>query len=111
MIQVIPRHYGEEKSFSFTTPVVEISELQVWNMFSNNGNELGQRFSPYVFAGAGVSYLNIKRDYSKIDTTYFSGNGKIVNGLAIDITHTPPKVAWVLPVGVGMEYILHLHYR
>lgn len=89
------------RSYSFTTPVAEISELLVWNMYGNNGNELGQRFSPYMFAGAGVSFLKITRDYSKSNFANATNNSFIE-----DINHTPPRATLVIPVGLGMEFYL-----
>ncbi|CAN5695714.1 DUF6089 family protein [soil metagenome] len=98
--------WRRKRNYAFTTPVAEVSELLVWNMFSNNGNELGQRFSPYMFAGAGISFLNVNRDYSKLDTTYFSSSSKTSNGLAADIARIPPRAVLVLPVGIGTEVYL-----
>src|SRR6185295_7593793 len=50
--------WRKQRNYRFTTPVTEISELLVWNMLGNNSNELGHRFSPYVFGGLGVTFLN-----------------------------------------------------
>ncbi|MEO6232840.1 MAG: DUF6089 family protein [Ferruginibacter sp.] len=98
--------WRQKRNYAFTSPLAEVSELLVWNMFSNNGNELAQRFSPYMFAGAGVSFLNVNRDYSKLDTTYFSSSSKTFNGLAADIARIPPRAVLVLPVGIGTEVYL-----
>jgi hypothetical protein len=98
--------WRKERNYSFTTPVTEISELLVWNMFSNNGNELGQRFSPYMFAGLGVSLLKINRDYSRFNSSYFSAATKLLNGLNIDIKRTPPRATLVIPIGLGTEFYL-----
>ena len=98
--------YRQHRNYKFTTPVTEISELLVWNMKSNNSNELGQRFSPYAFAGVGVSFLKISRDYSQFDDHYFAASSDIINGLNADINTTPPRSTLVIPMGLGMEYYL-----
>jgi Domain of unknown function (DUF6089) len=98
--------WRQYRNYSFTTPVTEISELLVWNMKSNNGNELGLRFSPYAFAGLGVSFLNVKRDYSQFDERYFAGSTSIINGLNADMNATPPRSALVIPIGLGIEFYL-----
>jgi hypothetical protein len=98
--------WRQQRNYNFTTPLTEISELLVWNMAGNNSNELGQRFSPYMFGGLGVSLLNINRDYSKFNDHYFASATNILNGLKADINHTPPRAALVIPIGLGMEYYL-----
>lgn len=98
--------WRRQRNYRFTTPVAEISELLVWNMLANNSNELGQRFSPYVFGGLGVSFLNITRDTSKFNTHYFAAETNIVNGLRADMNRTPPSAALVIPMGLGMEFYL-----
>lgn len=98
--------YRQHRNYSFTTPVTEISELLVWNMKSNNGNELGLRFSPYAFAGIGVNFLKIKRDYSNFEERYFAASTNIINGLAADINQRPPGAELVIPIGLGMEFYL-----
>ena len=95
--------YRRERNLSFTTPVTEISEQLVWNMFGNNGNEIGKRFSPYLFAGAGVSFLNVKRA-SNINKGYFVNEPQVEAGLAEDLKISPPRAALVLPAGIGVEY-------
>ncbi|MEO6723169.1 MAG: DUF6089 family protein [Ferruginibacter sp.] len=98
--------WRKERNYNFTSPVGEISELLVWNIAGNNGNQLGQRFSPYMFAGVGVSFLKVSRDYSQFNTHYFATATNILNGLNADIQHQPPHATLVLPVGLGMEYYL-----
>ncbi len=98
--------WRQERNYSFITPVTEISELLVWNMFGNNSNELGQRFSPYAFGGVGVSLLKVNRDYSNFNQHYFATATGITNGLAADISRTPARTALVIPMGLGMEFYL-----
>ncbi|MEP7110398.1 MAG: DUF6089 family protein [Ferruginibacter sp.] len=98
--------WRQQRNYNFTTPLVEISELLVWNMFSNNSNELKQRFSPYVFGGLGLSFLRINRDFSKFNDHYFARSTNILNGLRADNNHTPPGAALVIPMGLGTEFYL-----
>jgi hypothetical protein len=78
----------------------------VYDIFGNNDNHL--RFSPYVFAGIGYSFLKVRRDGSRFDSAYFAAaqGGRIVDGLKADLAHNLPRGVWVLPVGVGVRYVL-----
>ena len=98
--------WRQQRNYSFTASVAEISELLVWNMFGNNGNELGQKFSPYLFAGVGANFFKTKRDYSNFNYHYFASSTNVLNGLAADSMHTLPRASLVLPIGLGMEYYL-----
>jgi hypothetical protein len=95
--------YRQQRNFNFTSPVLEVSELVVWNVAGKNYDSKG--FSPYLFAGAGLSFLNIKRDWSKINANYFSPeSSEIWAGLAADTAHALPRVIPVIPVGAGIRY-------
>ncbi len=98
--------WRQQRNFNFTSPVTEISEMLVWNIFKNNSNEAGKRFSPYVFGGAGISFVKIKRDYSNLNAGFFDGESALQSGLATDIATSTPKRLLVLPLGVGVEYYL-----
>lgn len=94
------------RALNFSTPVTEISGLLVWNPFGNNNNEIGLRFTPYLMGGAGISFLNISRDYSKMDSVAFPSSSKQRQGLGIDSVHALPGSAFILPVGAGVAYYL-----
>ncbi|MBK7433119.1 MAG: outer membrane beta-barrel protein [Chitinophagaceae bacterium] len=98
--------WRKERNFKFSSPVTEISELLVWNILRNNGNEEGYRFSPYVYGGAGVSILKVSRDYSGMNPTVFAENTEVMNGLAADMAKRPPRATLVVPLGAGVEYYL-----
>ncbi len=98
--------WRKSRALAFSTPVTEISAQAVWNPFGNNSNELGMRFTPYLFAGAGINFINVSRDYSRMDTTVFSFNSKTRVGLEQDAAVTPPRSLFVLPVGAGLSYYL-----
>jgi hypothetical protein len=95
--------YRQLRNFNFTSPVVEFSGQLVWNVTGKNYADKG--FSPYLFAGAGLSFLKIKRDWSNINTTYFSSEtSEIWAGLAADSAHKLPGVIPVIPIGAGIKY-------
>jgi opacity protein-like surface antigen len=94
--------YRQQRNFNFISPVTELSAQLVWNVAGRNYADKG--FSPYLFAGAGVSFLNIKRDWSQINANYFGELSEIWPGLAIDAAHQPPHILPVFPVGAGMKY-------
>jgi len=98
--------WRKHRNLNFSTPVSEITGLFVWNPFGNNNNELGLRFTPYLMAGAGVSFLNIKRDYSKMDSVAFPQSSKQRQGLGIDTLQTLPRSIAVLPLSAGVSYYL-----
>jgi Domain of unknown function (DUF6089) len=95
--------FRKQRNFNFTTPVTEIAIQGVWNILGFKN----PRFSPYFFAGGGISFLNIKRDYSKLNTEIFGPGSDVQNGLAIDIAKKLPRVMPVVPVGVGLRYTLN----
>lgn len=98
--------WRKSRALSFSTSVTELSAQVLWNPFGNNSNELGMRLTPYLFAGAGVNFVNVKRDFSRLDTTVFAFNSKTAEGLAKDIASTTPRSLFVLPVGAGLSYYL-----
>ena len=61
--------WRKSRALNFSTPVTELSAQLLWNPFGNNSNDLGMRLTPYLFAGAAVSFINVSRDYSQMDTT------------------------------------------
>lgn len=95
--------YRQQRNFSFTSPVTELSAQLVWNLTASNYKDKG--FSPYVFAGAGLSRLKVRSDRSGLNTEYFIHNGSdIMDGLAADSAHGAPRTIPVLPVGGGIRY-------
>ena len=95
--------YRKQRNFYFTSPLAEISALLLFNVMGKNYADKG--FSPYLFAGAGVSFLHIKRDWSRINTNYFNREtDPIWAGLAQDSVHELPRVIPVIPMGAGLWY-------
>jgi hypothetical protein len=96
--------YRQQRNFNFRTPVAEISGIAEWNFLGRN--YISKGFSPYLFAGVGYSFLKIKRDWSNLNTEYFSAESELMTGLTEDAQHSLPKGLLVLPVGVGARYYL-----
>ena len=99
-------YWKKDRNFRFSTPVTEISSMIVWNPFGNNNNELNMRFTPYLMGGAGISLLNINRDYSRMNRVFFPSGSKIGQGLSLDSLHSLPNSLLVLPIGAGVSYYL-----
>ncbi len=97
--------YRLQRNFNFRSPVFELSELVVADILQNNMTK-HPGLSPYLFAGAGLSVLNIKRDYSRFNGEYFSAETATLNGLTADAQHSPPHLIPVLPMGIGVRYAL-----
>ena len=97
--------YRQQRNFNFTSPVAELSGQFVWNITGRNYADKG--FSTYLFAGAGVSFLKIKRDWSNINPGYFLPEiSEIWAGLAADSAHALPRVIPVIPAGAGIKYFI-----
>src|SRR5882724_11496738 len=94
--------YRHQRNFNFKSLLVEISELLVWSPLGKKYDDKG--LYPYLFAGVGYSFLNIKRDWSKFNAEYFTEASNVLMGLVADMQHSLPKGIPVLPVGVGIRY-------
>jgi hypothetical protein len=94
--------YRRHRNFYFTTPVKEFSAQLVWNILGKNYEDQG--IMPYLFSGAGISLIRVKKDYSRIDTKIFEESSEVFTGLAIDNAKGTPRALLSVPVGVGAEY-------
>ena len=90
--------WRRQRNFYFTATVFELSELIVWNAWSTD-----KKLTPYLFGGAGLSLLNIKRDWSRFNGEFFQLEN-LSSKLAEDIAHGTPKLVPVFPVGAGLRY-------
>ena len=96
--------WRQQRNFKFATPLKEFSAQLVWNILGRNYDDHG--IMPYVFSGAGISFLNIKKDYSRMNTASFGESSDVVNGLVLDNAAGVPRNLLSVPVGVGAEYPL-----
>jgi hypothetical protein len=98
--------YRQQRNFNFKSPVMEFSVLLVWDILKKNfapAKRSGWR--PYIMAGPGLSFLHIKRDWSRFNSEYFAGTD-LPAKLALDEQHSLPKMLPVIPVGIGFRYSL-----
>ncbi|MEN9548859.1 MAG: hypothetical protein RIR12_1450 [Bacteroidota bacterium] len=95
--------FRKQRAFNFNSPVTEFTALWVYSPL-NNKNAKG--FSPYLYAGGGVSFVNIKKDYSQFNAAYFGDGSDLPNRIAIDDAKKMPKVLPVIPVGMGLRYTI-----
>ena len=96
--------YRQQRNFYFTTPVKEFSGQLVWNIRGRNYEDRG--IMPYIFSGAGVSLLRVRKDYSRMDPAIFGESAEVMDGLAVDNARGTPRAVFSVPVGVGAEYPL-----
>jgi hypothetical protein len=97
------------RNFTFNSSVTEISAEFVWDLNGKTYREGMHRFSPYFFAGAGIALLNIYRNWSRFDTSYFDSKSVTAIGLGMDTLHKTPTVLPVIPIGGGLRYMLTNH--
>ena len=94
--------YRKQRNFYFTSSVKEFSGQLVWNILGKNYEDKG--IMPYLFSGAGVSFIKVRKDYSRFDPAFFGDGSDVVAGLAVDNAHGTPRALLSVPVGVGAEY-------
>lgn len=96
--------YRQQRNFNFRSPIAELSAIGEWNILGRN--YISRGLAPYVFAGVGYSFLKIRRNWSNLNTEYFSAESELITGLTEDAQRTPPRGLLVLPIGVGARYYL-----
>ncbi|HMR93021.1 MAG TPA: DUF6089 family protein [Chitinophagaceae bacterium] len=94
--------YRQQRNFNFHSGVTELTGTAEWNILARNYT--GRGWAPYVFAGAGLSHLRIRRDWSRFNADYFSSEGQLLPGLQEDQAHRLPSLLPVVPVGAGARY-------
>lgn len=83
-----------------------MSTVLVWNILGKSADRDYRKLSPYVFAGAGITFLNVKRDWSKIDTTFFDSKSTAIVGLGRDTLQATPRILPIIPLGIGLKYAI-----
>jgi hypothetical protein len=102
--------WRQHRNLKFSSSVTEFSLMLQWDLLGKTYREGMRRFSPYFFAGAGFTILNVKRDWSNVDVNYFGTKSNTILGLGLDTVHVPPAVTPVIPVGAGLRYMLNNHF-
>jgi hypothetical protein len=90
--------WRSQRNFAFETRISELTASLIYTPGQFNG-----RFKPYIFAGAGVAFINVTRDYSKYNPEYFVGTS-VTAGLEEDLATPLPAHLPVIPVGIGVRY-------
>lgn len=98
--------WRQDRNFKFSSPVFELSAQVVWDILGRNYSRPINTLSPYLFAGIGYSYINVKRDWSNMNTAVFTPETTVPAGLAIDAAASNRQGALVFPVGIGLRYAL-----
>ena len=98
--------YKKLRNFMFTTPVTELSTVLVWNILGESYDRDYRKLSPYIFAGAGITFLNVNRDWSRIDTTFFDSKSSAIIGLGKDTLLATPRILPIIPLGIGLKYAI-----
>jgi len=96
--------FRQQRNFNFSSPLIEVSGLIAWNPLRKNYKDKG--LSPYLFGGAGVSFLDIRRDWSNFNAVYFGESSDLPGRLSTDANHSTPSFIPVIPVGAGIRYNL-----
>lgn len=94
------------RNFSFHTPVTELSGVISYNLYGDNGKEDYHVLTPYLMAGFGLSFLQVTRDWSRLDTTVFNNKTTTQIGLGIDTARRLPTVLPVIPLGAGVRWAI-----
>ncbi len=94
--------YRKQRNFYFTSSLKEFSGQLVWNIRGMNYEDRG--IQPYLFTGAGLSLIRVRKDYSRMDLSVFGEGSDVWSGLVADNAHGTPRALFSVPVGVGAEY-------
>ncbi len=101
--------YRRHRNLAFNSSVSEFSAELVWDLYGKTYHEGMRRFSPYLFVGAGFAILHIDRNWSRFDTTYFNSKSPTSIGLGMDTFHKTPGFLPIIPVGIGVRYMVSNH--
>lgn len=94
--------FRKQRNFLFSSPLKEFSAQLAWDILGRNYDPRG--IMPYLFSGAGISFLKIRKDYSRMNAAFFGEGSDVANGLAMDNAHGVPRRLLSIPVGIGAEY-------
>jgi opacity protein-like surface antigen len=96
--------WRQHRNLNFSSPVFEVSGQVVWNIMGDPQNRMG--ITPYLFGGAGLSFLRVRRSAANFDGEYFMNQPALQTGLTADLEQSTPKALLVFPVGAGLRYPL-----
>lgn len=104
------RNYTErqERGFRFDTKMIELIGVAEWEPFASDryftnargGIDMDKLISPYVFVGVGAGFASLNTDFSG----YEGNNPEIEQGIFEDRSQGSSKVAFIVPIGVGIKF-------
>jgi OOP family OmpA-OmpF porin len=97
--------WKRSRNFAFSTPLTELTGMVQFNPYGDNGKTSYHTLTPYLMIGAGAAFLNIKRDWSRVDSV--SGvKSAIQGGITRDSLQALPRVLPVIPIGAGLRWMV-----
>jgi OOP family OmpA-OmpF porin len=97
--------WKRSRNFAFSTPLTELTGMVQFNPYGDNGKTSYHTLTPYLMIGAGAAFLNIKRDWSRVDSV--SGvKSSIQGGITRDSLQALPRVLPVIPIGAGLRWMV-----
>ncbi len=99
--------YKQLRNLNFHTSINEVDARIVFSPFGNAAYTPDKRWYPYLFAGAGIVFTHVKRNYSGIDSSFLTA--KNMDNLALDSAHKLPSVIHSVPFGAGVRYVVSPH--
>ena len=97
--------YRKERNFLFTTPIKEFAIKVQYQIFKPYSEDEALLF-PYISAGIGATFLNVKNDYSKLSNKLATAEPNILTGIAADVAHGTPKKIFFIPVTIGVRKMI-----
>lgn len=94
--------FRQQRAFNFRTSLIELSPQFVWNPLG--WDDAGKKISPYVFGGAALSLVRIRRDASAFNAVYFEAEPQLAAGLAADLSTRTPRLMPAVPLSGGIRY-------
>lgn len=110
----LKQDWRKKRAYNFTSPLSEISVMMERNIFWEkrkksfaNIDHIRSRWGLYTFAGVGVAFVDAKRDWSKLDRSYFYRDAP--ENIYKDSLNKPDNIVLVIPVGLGGRYDVNPH--
>jgi hypothetical protein len=97
--------YRQDRNFSFTSPVTELSGNIVWNPLGKLSED--KKITPFLSAGLGLSMLRVRADWSRMTGNFIVTEiSDLTTRLAEDAAHAKPILLPVAMMGIGLRYQL-----
>ena len=97
--------YRQDRNFSFTSPVTELSGNIVWNPLGKLSED--KKITPFLSVGLGLSMLRVRADRSRMTGDFIVTEiSDLTTRLAEDAAHAKPRLLPVAMMGIGLRYQL-----